>query len=118
MAVAEFRVGVEKTCAYAALARREVPGDHFGVLVNFWLDDDPARAHATAAPFVPRGRVDEGTLAACTAFGPPALLTERLEEYVAGGASKFVVRPMGPSERMLEQLERLAAEVIPPFHRR
>src|SRR5438874_6916482 len=38
---AEFRVGVEKTCAYAALARREVPGDHFGVLVNFWLADDP-----------------------------------------------------------------------------
>ncbi len=115
---AEFRVGVEKTCAYAAEARREVPGDHFGVLVNFWLDDDPARARATAAPFVPRGRVDDRTLAACTAFGPPELLAERLEEYVAGGGSKFVVRPMGPPEQMLEQLERLAAEVIPPFHRR
>src|SRR3989442_6242228 len=47
---AEFRVGVEKTCAHAAEARREVPGDHFGVLVNFWLDDDAARARATAAP--------------------------------------------------------------------
>ncbi|OLD29233.1 MAG: hypothetical protein AUI18_03390 [Candidatus Rokubacteria bacterium 13_1_40CM_2_70_45] len=88
---AEFRVGVEKTCAHAAEARREVPGDHFGVLVNFWLDDDAARARATAAPFVPRGRVDDRTLAACTAFGPPALLAERLEEYVAGGGSKFVV---------------------------
>src|SRR6058998_794339 len=91
---------------------------HFGALVNFWLDDDPARARATAAPFVPRGRVDDATLAACTAFGPPELLAERLEEYVAGGGSKFIVRPMGPPDRMLEQLERLAAEVIPPFHRR
>src|SRR5438876_498017 len=46
----QFRAGVEKTCAFAAEARREVPGDHFGALVNFWLDDDPARARATAAP--------------------------------------------------------------------
>src|SRR2546428_2326796 len=115
---AEFRVGVEKTCAHAAEARREVPGDHFGVLVNFWLDDDPARARATAAPFVPRGRVDDRTLAACTAFGPPALLAERLEEDVAGGGSKFVLRPMGPPERMLGPLQALAAAVIPPFHPR
>src|SRR5712692_3690389 len=114
----QFRAGVEKTCAFAAEARREVPGDHFGALVNFWLDDDPARARATAAPFVPRGRVDDTTLAASTAFGPPELLAERLEEYVAGGGSKFIVRPMGPPDRMLDQLERLAAEVIPPFHRR
>src|SRR2546429_2076089 len=81
---AEFRIGVEKTCAYAGEARREIPGDHFGALVNFWLDPDPARARAIAAPFVPRGRVDDATLAACTAFGPPELLAERLEQYVAG----------------------------------
>ena len=115
---AQFRVGVEKTCAFAAEARRTVPGDHFGALVNFWLDDDPARARTAAAPFIPRGRVDEATLAACTAFGPPEALAERLEQYVAGGASKFIVRPMGPPERMLDQLERLAAAVIPAFHRR
>jgi probable F420-dependent oxidoreductase len=113
-----FRAGVEKTCAFAAAAGREVPGDHFGALVTFWLDDDPARARATAAPFIPRGRVDDATLAACTAFGPAEVVRERLEQYVAGGGSKFVLRPMGPPERMLEQLERLAAEVIPPFHRR
>ena len=115
---AQFRVGVEKTCAFAAEAKRAVPGDHFGALVNFRLDDDPARARAVAAPFIPRGRVDEATLAACTAFGPPEVLSARLEEYVAGGASKFIVRPLGPAEGMLAQLERLATEVIPAFHRR
>src|SRR5207247_481081 len=83
-----LRPGAEKTCALAADARREVPGDHFGALVSCWHDDDPARARATAAPFVPRGRVDDATLAACTAFGPRELLAERLEEYVAGGGSK------------------------------
>jgi hypothetical protein len=29
-----------------------------------------------------------------------------------------VLRPMGPPERMLEQLERLATDVIPAFHSR
>jgi probable F420-dependent oxidoreductase len=113
-----FRAGVDRTCAFAVEAGRTVPSDHFGVLVNFWLDDDPARARATAAPFIPRGRVDEATLAACTAFGPADVVRERLDQYVAGGGSKFILRPMGPSERMLDQLERLAAEVIPAFHRR
>ncbi len=118
MAPGPFREGVEKTGAFAAEAGREVPADHFGALVNFWLDDDPARARATAAPFIPRGRVDDATLEACTAFGPAALLQERLEQYVAGGGSKFILRPMGPSVGMLDQLERLAAEVVPAFHRR
>jgi probable F420-dependent oxidoreductase len=113
-----FRAGVDRTCAFAVEAGRTVPSDHFGVLVNFWLDDDPARARATAAPFIPRGRVDEATLAACTAFGPADVVRERLDQYVAGGGSKFILRPMGPSEGMLDQLERLAAEVIPAFHRR
>jgi hypothetical protein len=37
---------------------------------------------------------------------------------VAGGGSKFIVRPMCPPDRMIEQLQRLAEEVIPAFHRR
>jgi probable F420-dependent oxidoreductase len=113
-----FRVGVEKTQAFAAEAGREVPRDHFGVILYFCFDRDPARARATAAPFVPRGRVDDATLVRCTAFGPPDLLRERLEEYVAGGGSKFIARPMCPPDRMLGQLEELASEVVPAFHRR
>jgi hypothetical protein len=48
----------------------------------------------------------------------PALVAERLEEYIAGGGSKFILRPMAPPERMLDQLAQLATEVIPAFHRR
>lgn len=115
---ARFRLGVEKVTAVAAAAGREVPADHFGALVYFHLDEDPARARAGALPFVPRNRVDDATLAECAAFGPPALLLERLEEYVAGGGSKFILRPMCPPDRMLDQIERLAAEVVPALHRR
>ena len=39
-------------------------------------------------------------------------------EYVASGASKFILRPMCPPDRMLDQLGQLATDVIPEFHRR
>ena len=115
---ARFAEGLKKTQEFAAAAGREVPVDHFGVLFYYCLDDDPARAHAMAAPFVPRNRVDDATLAQCTAFGPPDLVRERLEQYVAAGASKFILRPMCPSEHVLDQLARLGAEVVPDFHSR
>lgn len=115
---AEFAVGVDKTSGFAAEAGREVPSDHFGALVYFYIDADAARAREMAMPFVPRGRVDAPTLDACTAFGPPELLIERLEQFVAAGGSKFIVRPMCPPEHLLEQLARLDAEVVPTFHRR
>jgi probable F420-dependent oxidoreductase len=115
---ARFASGVAQTQRFATDAGREVPADHFGVLVNFCFAEDRAAARTLAGPFIPRGRVDDATLEACTAFGPPAMLRERLDEYAAGGASKFIVRPMCPPERMLEQLSRLADEVVPEFHRR
>ena len=114
----QFRVGVQKTQTFAAAAGREVPADHFGVLFYYHLDADPAVARSQAAPYIPRGRVDDATLARCTAFGPPGLVRERLEEYVAAGGSKFILRPMGPPERALDQLAQLATDVIPAFHRR
>ena len=115
---ARFAEGLKKTQEFAAAAGREVPVDHFGVLFYYCLDDDPARAQATAAPFVPRNRIDDAALAQCTAFGPPSLVRERLEQYVAGGASKFILRPMCPADQMLDQLARLGAEVVPEFHAR
>ena len=114
----KLKEGVDKTQAFAAAAGRQVPVDHFGVLFYFCLDDDPARAQSMAAPFIPRNRVDDATLAQCTAFGPPALVRARLEQYVAAGASKFILRPMCPSDRMLDQLARLGSDVVPDFHAR
>jgi len=113
-----FAAGVARTQRFAAEAGREVPADHFGTLVNFCFAPDRAAARAMAGPFIPRNRVDDATLEQCTAFGPPALLRERLEEYAAGGGSKFIARPMCPPERMLDQLRQLAEDVVPGFHRR
>lgn len=115
---ARFAEGVARTQEHAAAAGRTVPADHFGALVYVCLAADRAAARALALPFVPRNRVDEATLEACTAFGPADLVRERLEAYVAGGGSKFVLRPMCPPDRVVEQVARLAAEVIPAFHAR
>lgn len=114
----EFGAGMDRVRGAAHEAGRAVPEDHFGTLINFAVADTPEAARALAEPFVPRGRVDEETLRRCTAFGPPAVLAERIEEYVRVGASKFIVRPLCPHERMLEQFSRIAEEVVPEFHRR
>jgi probable F420-dependent oxidoreductase len=114
----EFRVGVERVQDLAAAEQRAIPADHFGTLVNFALADTPERGQALAAPFIPRGRVDESVMRQCVAFGPPEVVAEKIEEYVKGGGSKFILRPMCPPDMMLDQLARLAAEVVPAFHAR
>jgi hypothetical protein len=62
--------------------------------------------------------VDEATMRQCTAFGPVDRLLEKVEEYVKGGASKFILRPLCPPALMLEQVARMAEHVCPEFHRR
>jgi len=82
------------------------------------LADSRDAALKLANAYIPRNRVDDATLAASTAFGPPEVLALKIQEYVEGGGSKFVLRPLCPPEQMLDQLSRLAEEVIPAFHRR
>ncbi|MBI4587729.1 MAG: LLM class flavin-dependent oxidoreductase [Candidatus Rokubacteria bacterium] len=115
---AEFTRGVEATQRHARSANREVPADHFGALINYALADSPEAALKLADPYIPRNRVDEATLAASTAFGPPEVIAQKIEEYVKEGGSKFVLRPLCPPEQMLDQLSQLAEQVIPAFHLR
>ena len=114
----ELRVGVDRVQELAAAAGREVPEDHFGTLINFAIAESSEAALAMAQPFIQRGRVDEAIMKQCTAFGPVDTVIAKVEEYVKGGASKFILRPLCPSERMLEQLAVIAEHVAPEYHRR
>jgi probable F420-dependent oxidoreductase len=114
----EMRAGIQKVQDLAAAEARQVPEDHFGTLLNFAIAGTEAAASALAEPFVPRGRVDEATMRQCTAFGPVDRLLEKVEDYVKAGASKFILRPLCPSDRMLDQLGLVAEHVCPEFHRR
>jgi alkanesulfonate monooxygenase SsuD/methylene tetrahydromethanopterin reductase-like flavin-dependent oxidoreductase (luciferase family) len=112
-----FRSGITAILDGAAAAGRSVPEDHFGVVMHFCLNAEPRVARALARPFVPK-RAGQSAIQATAAFGPPELVREQLERYVSAGGSKFILRPACPPERMIEQLEWLANEVIADFHRR
>src|SRR6266511_1694815 len=109
----EFRVGVQRVQELAAASSRQVPEDHFGTLINYTVAGSEPEALALAEPYIPRGRVDEATMRACTAFGPVEVLASRIEEYAKAGGSKFILRPLCPPERMLEQLAVASEHVIP-----
>lgn len=113
-----FARGVRAIQAHAAAAGRAVADDHFGALIPFVLAPSPAEGWRLAEPYLPRDRADEATLRAAVAVGPPEAVAAAIERYVAGGGTKFVLRPAGPPAAMLDQLARLAEEVIPPFHAR
>jgi probable F420-dependent oxidoreductase len=115
---AEFRVGVERVRQLAAESGREVPEDHFGTLINYAVAPSHEAAFAMAEPYLQRGRVDEATMRACTAFGPPEVVIAKIEEYVKGGGSKFILRPLCPPDRMLDQLAIVAEHVVPEYHGR
>ncbi len=115
---AEFRAGVERVRELAKVSGREVPEDHFGTLISYAIAPSRDTAAAIAEPYLQRGRVDEATLRECTAFGPPEVLIAKIEEYVKGGGSKFILRPLCPSDRMLEQLAIVAERVVPEYHGR
>ena len=114
----ELRAGVQKVQELAAAAGRQVPEDHFGTLISYAIADTDEAALALAQPYIQRGRVDDATMRQCTAFGSVGRLLEKVEEYVKGGASKFILRPLCPPDRMLEQLAAVAELVCPEYHRR
>jgi alkanesulfonate monooxygenase SsuD/methylene tetrahydromethanopterin reductase-like flavin-dependent oxidoreductase (luciferase family) len=114
----ELRAGVQKVQELAAAAGRQVPEDHFGTLISYAIADTDEAARALAQPYIQRGRVDDATMRQCTAFGPVGRLLEKVEEYVKGGASKFILRPLCPPDRMLEQLAHVGEHVCPEYHRR
>jgi probable F420-dependent oxidoreductase len=114
----ELRAGVQKVQELAAAAGRQVPEDHFGTLISYAIAPTDEAALALAQPYIQRGRVDDATMRQCTAFGPVGRLLEKVEEYVKRGASKFILRPLCPPDRMLEQLASVAEHVCPEYHRR
>ena len=93
---------------------RKIDDDHYGTSLAFRIgspDDDAVRN----SPFVKRtgigANIDVNPL---FCIGSSADLTARLKEYVAVGASKFVLFPIAANEQdMFEQTRRVIDEVKP-----
>ena len=109
----EVRDGIEAIRRYAAEAGRVVPEDHYGVLLPFYFARNVEEAYEAAKKSI-RSRPELSPFD-FTALGRPEQVRQRIAQYIAAGASKFVMRPCGPFERWPEQIEMLATEVIQPF---
>ena len=110
---AEVGAGIETIRAHAAEAGREVPEDHYGVLIPFSFAASAAEAIELAGGSI-RPRADL-PVTEFTAFGTPDQVREKIQAYIAAGATKFIMRPCGPFETWREQLESLWREVIRPL---
>jgi alkanesulfonate monooxygenase SsuD/methylene tetrahydromethanopterin reductase-like flavin-dependent oxidoreductase (luciferase family) len=110
---AEVGAGIETIRAHAAEAGREVPEDHYGVLIPFSFAASAAEALELAGGSI-RPRVDL-PVTEFTAFGTPDQVRAKIQAYISAGATKFIMRPCGPFETWREQLESLWREVIRPL---
>jgi probable F420-dependent oxidoreductase len=110
---AEVGAGIEIIRAHAAAAGREVPEDHYGVLIPFSFAASAAEAIELAGGSI-RPRADL-PVTEFTAFGTPDQVRAKIQAYIAAGATKFIMRPCGPFETWREQLESLWREVIRPL---
>ena len=107
----EVAAGIEAIRAHAADAGREIPQDHYGVLIPFCFARDIEEALQIAGQSIRRRQdISPENYAA---LGTPEQIRRKLGEYVAAGATKFVMRPYGPKETHAEQVRLLAQEVIP-----
>jgi probable F420-dependent oxidoreductase len=108
---AEVGAGIATIRAFAQEAGREIPEDHYGVLVPYYFARDEDEALAKAGPSVRRR--NDLPVQQYAALGNPATIQNRLQAYIDAGATKFVMRPCGPPASSHAQVELLAREVIP-----
>jgi probable F420-dependent oxidoreductase len=96
----------------AAAAGRPIDEDHYGAAFGFRFGsmDDPGVARAMEAYRARTGRDP----AAQHAIGDAGTIMERIAAFVAAGASKFILRPVGGSDDdFMAQTRRLIDEVLP-----
>ena len=100
----------------SAAAGRQIDDDHYGAgfsyRFGFWADPIVQRTAASLS----RG-ADASDPGDYMAVGDAADICARIDEYIAAGASKLVLRPLAENEaEVFAQTERLIEEVIPAVH--
>jgi alkanesulfonate monooxygenase SsuD/methylene tetrahydromethanopterin reductase-like flavin-dependent oxidoreductase (luciferase family) len=111
----EVRQGREIVFATAAKYQRTIEEDHIGVLLGYYISPNGQQATAKAEPFVTQQRPD-APFTAFSAVGSTEQIAEMIQQYIAAGASKFVVRPLCAGAESMEQLEMMGQDILPLFH--
>ncbi len=96
----------------AAESGRPIDEDHYGATFAFRFGSrDDAEVERAAAPL---RRLGKEVLAGYFAVGDAAAILGRIEEFLAAGVSKFVLRPLAEGdEGVQQQSQRLIEEVLP-----
>src|SRR4029453_6561570 len=106
----EVAAGIEAIRSHAAEVGREVPEDHYGVLVPYLFAKDCEESLRIAGPSIRRRQdIPPNDYAA---LGTPEQVRQRLKEYVKAGATKFVMRPYGPKEAHVAKVYIFAKDLI------
>ncbi|MDH3444049.1 MAG: LLM class flavin-dependent oxidoreductase [Deltaproteobacteria bacterium] len=107
----EMGEGIEAIRSHAKDAGREIPEDHYGVLIPFIFARSADEAIDNASPTVVRRK--DIPVHDYAALGTPEAIRKKIQAYIEAGATKFVMRPAGPKETIPRQVEMLAKEIIP-----
>lgn len=108
---AEVAQGIAAIRERTAAIGRRVEDDHYGVLLPAHLAASRAEAEARLVAAAVRPRADLPP-AAYSAVGDAEAIQRRIGEYVAAGATKFVLRLLCPEDEAQRQLEALARHVL------
>ena len=113
----EFAEGKATIHRYEREARRTIEDDHFGTFILYHIASSREQALARASDHLLRpARLRDRSLdKPYYALGTVADVCAAIEQYLAVGATKFVMRPVGPPEAIADQLEALGRDVIPQF---
>ena len=112
----EVAEGIRSIKADLSSNGRHIEEDHYGVMLTAYLADSPKEALAKLPEGANRLR-PEAPLESYSALGTAEDIHHRIQEYVASGASKFVLRLACPEDQAMEQLRSLAEEVVVPVHK-
>ena len=94
-----------------AEAGRSIDDDHYGAAFPFYFGSpgDSTVSGAMAAYTKRTGRDAQGYFA----IGDAGTILARVREYIDAGISKFILRPVGSGDGVLDQTKRLIEKVLP-----
>lgn len=110
----EYKAVREKVRTYARGAKRDPDSIEFGTVLWFCLDDDREHAWQTLEAEANRRRSHTRAVRGeANVSGRAEDCAEAIQEYVDAGVTHFVMNAGVVPERMMEQYERFAREVLP-----
>ena len=111
----EVREGIQYIRAESILNNRKIDDDHYGVLIPVYLADTKEEAlkkiQINRAPTRNNVAITE-----YAAVGNPDDILNQIGEYVAAGASKFVLRLACQEKEAFFQLRNLSESISSPIH--